>query len=79
MILIVSLFFNTDYHEWLLGPDVDVLPNLLLPLAGPEELPEDEMDQLPLDLQYLPEDKKREPDEDIRLMLIETLLQVLKL
>lgn len=69
-------FFNADYHEWLLGPDVDILPNLLLPLAGPEELPEDEMDQLPLDLQYLPEDKKREPDEAIRLMLTETLLQV---
>jgi len=49
---------------------------LLLPLAGPEELLEDEMNQLPIDLQYLPEDKEREPDPEIRLLLIETLLQV---
>lgn len=31
---------------------------------------------LPVDLQYLPEDKKREEDPDIRKMLIETLLLV---
>ena len=55
---------------------MDILPQLLLPLAGPEEIKENEMDQLPIDLQYLPEDKEREPDEEIRTMLIETLLQV---
>lgn len=31
---------------------------------------------LPVDLQYLPEDKKREDDPDIRKMLLETLLLV---
>ncbi|KAG7246577.1 hypothetical protein CRUP_005778, partial [Coryphaenoides rupestris] len=33
-----------DYtcHDWLLGDDVDMLPFLLLPLAGPEELTEEE-------------------------------------
>lgn len=31
---------------------------------------------LPVDLQYLPEDKKREEDPDIRKMLLETLLLV---
>lgn len=31
---------------------------------------------LPVDLQYLPEDKKREKDPDIRKMLLETLLLV---
>lgn len=31
---------------------------------------------LPVDLQYLPEDKTREEDPDIRKMLVETLLLV---
>ena len=55
---------------------VDLLPRLLLPLAGPEELSEDEMDKLPVDLQYLQPDKQREPDADIRRMLVEALNQV---
>lgn len=59
-----------------MGSDIDLLSHLLLPLAGPEELLEDEMNQLPIDLQYLPEDKEREPDPEIRLLLIETLLQL---
>ncbi|MEQ2182780.1 hypothetical protein GOODEAATRI_025764 [Goodea atripinnis] len=33
---------------------------------------------LPVDLQFLPEDKKREEDPDIRKMLLETLLLALK-
>lgn len=32
-----------------------------------------------MDLQYLPEDKKREDDPDIRKMLLETLLLVLQM
>ena len=56
---------------------MDLLPALLLPLAGPEQFDEDEAEQLPLDLQYLPEDKTREPDPDIRTMLLEALLKVL--
>lgn len=80
---------------------MDVLPYLLLPLAGPEELTEEEnegernpevirpsspgsprpivmlvLPGLPVDLQYLPEDKKREEDPDIRKMVLETLLLV---
>lgn len=31
---------------------------------------------LPVDLQYLPEDKKREADPDVRKMLLETLMLV---
>lgn len=53
-----------------------MLPALLLPLAGPEQFEEEEMEHLPLDLQYLPEDKMREPDPDIRKMLLEALLKV---
>lgn len=56
-----------------------MLPNLLLPLAGPEELDDDEMQKLPIDLQYLSDDKKREPQADLRIILLESLLQVCKL
>nr|XP_055076338.1 protein HGH1 homolog [Misgurnus anguillicaudatus] len=66
--------FDYAHHEWLLSDSVDILPYLLLPLAGPEELSEEENEGLPVDLQYLPEDKKRETDPDIRKMLLETLL-----
>ncbi|XP_069477988.1 protein HGH1 homolog [Ambystoma mexicanum] len=66
--------FEYSYHEWLLSDSVDLLPFLLLPLAGPEEFSEDEMEKLPPDLQYLPEDKKREKDPDIRKMLIEAVM-----
>ena len=66
-----------DHHEKLLfEPEIDLLSRLLLPLAGPEEFDSDEMDKLPEDLQYLPPDKTREPDADIRIMLIETILMV---
>lgn len=65
--------FDHTHHEWLLSDAVDILPFLLLPLAGPEELTDEENEGLPVDLQYLPEDKKREEDPDIRKMLLETL------
>ncbi|XP_038616583.1 protein HGH1 homolog [Tachyglossus aculeatus] len=66
--------FEHSHHEWLLGPQVDVLPFLLLPLAGPEEFSEEETERLPMDLQYLPPEKQREPDPDIRKMLIEAIM-----
>ncbi|KAM9410674.1 protein HGH1 homolog [Pholidichthys leucotaenia] len=66
--------FDHSHHEWLLSDAVDILPFLLLPVAGPEELTEEENEGLPVDLQYLPEDKKREEDPDLRKMLLETLL-----
>lgn len=51
-----------------------MLPAILLPLAGPEELSEDDMDGLPDELQYLESTKRREPDAAIRKMLIEILI-----
>ena len=74
--MICESVFLTDYHEWLLGEQVDILPRLLLPLAGPEEFDEDDMEKLPLDLQYLEPDKQREPDDNIRRMLVEAINQV---
>lgn len=70
--------FDESYHSWLLGPSVEILPKLLLPLAGPtpEELDPEDIESLPLDLQYLDEDKKIESDPDIRKMLLESILQL---
>ena len=65
-----------DCHEWLLSEEVDILPRLLLPLAGPEEFDEDDTEKLPVDLQYLEPDKSREPDASIRCMLVEAINQV---
>ena len=65
-----------DYHKWLLSEEIDILPSLLLPLAGPEQFEEQEMEKLPVDLQYLPDDKPRESDPDIRKMLLEALTKV---
>ena len=68
--------FSIGSHEWLLSDTVDILPHLLLPLTGPEEFSEDDMEKLPPDLQYMDEDKQRESDPGIRRMLLEALLQV---
>ncbi|GJQ78077.1 hypothetical protein Trydic_g2419 [Trypoxylus dichotomus] len=68
--------FDTEFHEWLLSEDVDILPRLLLPLAGNTEYDEEDNDKLPLELQYLSEDKKREEDPDIRCMLLEAITQL---
>jgi hypothetical protein len=75
------VFLNVvDLHEWILSPieadGADMLPFLLLPLAGPEALSDDENDALPLDLQYLPEDKSREPHPTVRKLILDALLLV---
>ena len=41
-----------------------------------EELDEDDMDGMPDELQYQPEDKEREGDVDLRKMLVEALAQL---
>eukprot|EP01134_Creolimax_fragrantissima_P001516 CFRG1516T1 len=74
--MIRNISFDSSLHMWLLGDEVDILPALLLPLAGPEEFDDEEMEGMPDDLQYLPDDKQREPDTGMRKMLIETLLQL---
>ena len=50
-----------------------MVSRLLLPLAGPtpEDWADEEVERLPLDLQYLGEDKEREQDTDLRVMLLE--------
>lgn len=68
--------FESEYHSWLLSDEVDILPKLLLPLADGTEYDDEDNDKLPLELQYLPEDKRREEDPDIRCMLLEALIQL---
>ncbi|GFO19916.1 protein hgh1 homolog [Plakobranchus ocellatus] len=68
--------FEYDYHAWLLSDEVDILSRLLLPLAGGEEFDEDDMERLPVDLQYLSPDKQREQDPDLRLMLLQAITQL---
>ncbi len=70
--------FDEDRHPWLLGEEVDLLPRLLLPLAGPtpDDADPEEVEKLPVDLQYLAEDKAVEEDPDVRRMLLEALTQL---
>ncbi|XP_050441206.1 protein HGH1 homolog [Adelges cooleyi] len=68
--------FELDKHEWLLNEDLDLLPRILLPLAGPEQFDDEDNEKLPLDLQYLPEDKERESNPKLRLALLQALTQL---
>jgi len=70
--------FATQHHPLLIGPHVDIVPRLVLPLAGPtpDHLTEEEVEALPVDLQYLDESKTVEEDVDIRTMLLESLMQL---
>ncbi|KAH0956669.1 hypothetical protein HN011_006979 [Eciton burchellii] len=68
--------FELEDHEWLLSPQVDLLPSLLLPLAGPEKFDDEDNAKLPIKLQHLPKMKMRESDSQIRLMLLESLNQL---
>jgi hypothetical protein len=72
---IKNVAFDVPYHPTLFSEsDVNILPYLLLPLAGPEELAdEDTADMLP-DLQLLPPDKERDSDNDVITTHLETLL-----
>lgn len=73
--LLKNICFDSSRHEFLLD-QIGVLPMILLPLAGPEEYSDEENDKLPMELQYLGPDKKREADPDIRKMLLESLAQL---
>eukprot|EP00127_Corallochytrium_limacisporum_P005519 Clim_evm36s207 gene=Clim_evmTU36s207 len=56
------------------GMGDDLFLALMMPLAGPEdEFRDDEMEGLPEDLQFLEDDKKREPNPEIRLTILEAI------
>ncbi|KAF8517925.1 hypothetical protein BU17DRAFT_76224 [Hysterangium stoloniferum] len=58
----------------LYAPGINLLPAILLPLAGPEEFDIEDQEKLPPVLQFLPSTKTREPDSVLRLTHIEALL-----
>lgn len=49
--LVKNVCFDSSLHEWLLSPKVDILPYLLLALAGPEEFDDEDNDKLPVECQ----------------------------
>jgi hypothetical protein len=55
------------------GPSIDLLPYILLPLAGSETYSDDDMEGMLPDLQLLPPDKEREPDTEILVTHLESL------
>jgi hypothetical protein len=66
---------DPDSHHAIVSEDqADLLPNILLPLAGPEELSDEDMEGMPMDLQLLPDTKKRESDNFLRKELLEAVL-----
>ncbi|EJD07430.1 DUF383-domain-containing protein [Fomitiporia mediterranea MF3/22] len=56
------------------APGMNILPYILLPLAGPEEFDFEDQEKLPAALQLLPDTKKREQDAVLRRTHVETLI-----
>ncbi|KAF6208979.1 hypothetical protein GE061_014722 [Apolygus lucorum] len=75
---VYNCLFDKSTHEVLMGPPYEVLPILLLPLAGPEEFDAEDNDKLPLELQYLSDDKSREEDSLVRNVILRALLHLCK-
>ncbi|KAL1952835.1 hypothetical protein VTO42DRAFT_4107 [Malbranchea cinnamomea] len=72
---IKNVSFEVKAHASLISEDeVNLLPYILLPIAGPEELDPEDMEGMLPDLQLLPPDKKRDSDIDIIVTHLETLL-----
>lgn len=73
---IKNTLFDVESHErFIKDESINLLPYLLLPLAdGKDEYKDDEMFELPEELQLLPPDKKRESVPQILNILIECLL-----
>lgn len=75
---IKNVAFDVPSHHIFLSASseggINLLPYILLPLMGPEEYSEEDMECMPEDLQLLPPDKERERDRDIIKTHLETLL-----
>lgn len=72
---IKNVAFEIPAHPKLLSDShINLLPYILLPLAGPEEFDDDESAAMLPDLQLLPPDKERDSDPEIISTHLETLL-----
>lgn len=48
--LLRNICFDSSRHAYLLG-EIEILPIILLPLAGPDEFTDEENDKFPMELQ----------------------------
>ncbi|PGH17524.1 hypothetical protein AJ79_01124 [Helicocarpus griseus UAMH5409] len=70
-----NVAFELKSHPQLLAEsEVNILPYILLPIAGPEEFSDEDSASMLPDLQLLPPDKERDSDKDIIVTHLETLL-----
>lgn len=69
-----SLFDSRPHMKLLTDEKINILPYIFLPIAGPEELDEEEMFNLPDELQLLSSDKKRDPLIALICIHLESLL-----
>lgn len=72
---IKNVCFDVAAHPALMDTDgINLLPYLLLPLMGAEEYADDDTDGMLDEVQLLPPDKQREPQNDILKIHLESLL-----
>lgn len=71
--IIKNCCFDKDSVWWLMN-EVDIVPKILYPLAGPEELDIDEKQGMDPDLWLEGPDKVREKDQLTRMLLVESIL-----
>ncbi|RWS01048.1 protein FAM203A-like isoform X1 [Dinothrombium tinctorium] len=71
-----NLCFHNNLHSHLLREEFNLLTKLVHPICGSTEieLDDEDMEKVPIELQYLPPEKQRESNPDIRHSLIECLL-----
>ncbi|KAI9482463.1 Protein hgh1 [Coemansia sp. RSA 989] len=69
-----NVCFDKEKHKEILDPEeTNMLPYILLPLCGPEEFEMEDMEKMPEEIQFLEDDKKREPDPKLRAALLEAI------
>ncbi|SCV03493.1 LAMI_0H08592g1_1 [Lachancea mirantina] len=74
---IKNSLFDAELHDALLtNEDVNLLPYILLPIvcSKDSDLDDDELFNLPAELQLLPEDKQRDPNPEIICVHLESIL-----
>jgi len=72
---IKNVAFDIDSHPMLLSEsEANLLPYILLPIAGSEDFSEEESSKMLPDLQLLPPDKTRDSDPEIVTTHLETIL-----
>ncbi|KAL6943183.1 Protein hgh1 [Hanseniaspora osmophila] len=74
---IKNSLFDSEKHESLLtNEELNLLPYILLPIASAKdsEIDDEDMFNLPEELQLLPEDKQRDPSNEIICVYLESIL-----